>query len=51
MSIATYEEIQVGPLAIRFLVERQASGGSVTVFEFEVPAGAKLPVAQSHDGY
>ena len=51
MSITMNEEIQVGPLAIRFLVEQQASGGSVTVFEFDVPAGAKLPVAHSHDGY
>jgi quercetin dioxygenase-like cupin family protein len=27
------------------------SGGSVAVFEFDVPAGAKLPAAHSHDGY
>ena len=51
MSLATQEEIQVGPLAIRFLVEGQASGGSVAVFEFDVPAGARLPIAHSHDAY
>ena len=45
------EEIRIGPLAIRFLVEGEASGGSVAVFEFDVPAGAKLPAAHSHDGY
>jgi quercetin dioxygenase-like cupin family protein len=45
------EEIRIGQLAIRFLVEGQASGGSVAVFEFDVPAGAKVPVAHSHDGY
>src|ERR1700689_793367 len=45
------EEIRIGPLAIRFLLEGQASGGSVAVFEFDVPAGAKVPVAHSHDGY
>jgi quercetin dioxygenase-like cupin family protein len=45
------EEIQIGPLAIRFLLEGQASGGSVAVFEFDVPAGAKVPAAHSHDGY
>ena len=27
------------------------SAGSVAVFEFDVPAGAKVPVAHSHDGY
>src|SRR5580692_5194009 len=47
----TREEIRIGQLAIRFLVEGEASGGSVAVFEFDVPAGAKVPVAHSHDGY
>ena len=45
------EEIRVGPMAIRFLLEGEASGGSVAVFEFDVPAGARLPGAHSHDGY
>ena len=51
MATSTREEIRVGPLAIRFLVEGEASGGSVAVFEFDVPAGAKVPAAHSHDGY
>ena len=51
MLTSTSEEIRVGPLAIRFLVEGEASGGSVAVFEFDVPAGARLPGAHSHDGY
>ena len=38
-------------MAIRFLVEGEESGGSVAVFEFDVPAGAKVPAAHSHDGY
>jgi quercetin dioxygenase-like cupin family protein len=45
------EEIRVGQLAIRFLVESGDSNGAVAVFEFDVPAGAKVPVAHSHDGY
>ncbi len=49
-AIAT-EEIRVGQVAVRFLLEGQASGGSVAVFEFDVPAGAKVPAAHSHDGY
>jgi quercetin dioxygenase-like cupin family protein len=51
MARSTHEEIKVGELAIRFLVEDETSGGSVTVFEFDVPAGARVPVAHSHDGY
>jgi quercetin dioxygenase-like cupin family protein len=47
----TREEIRIGQLTIRFLVEGEASGGSVAIFEFDIPAGAKMPVAHSHDGY
>jgi quercetin dioxygenase-like cupin family protein len=48
---ATREEIRIGQLAIRFLLEGEASGGSVAAFEFDVPAGAMVPVAHSHDAY
>jgi quercetin dioxygenase-like cupin family protein len=51
MATNTREVIKAGELAIRFLVEGEQSGGSVAVFEFDVPAGAKVPVAHSHDGY
>ena len=51
MATMTSEEIRVGDLAIRFLVEGEESGGSVAVFEFDVPAGAKVAVGHSHDGY
>jgi len=51
MSTTTRDEIRVGSLAIRFLVENEASAGTVAVFEFDVPAGAKLPIAHSHDAY
>jgi quercetin dioxygenase-like cupin family protein len=45
------EEITIGELGIRFLLEGEASGGSVALFEFVVPAGARVPIAHSHDGY
>ena len=51
MSTTVREEIRIGPLAIRFLVEADESGGTVAVFEFDVPAGSKVPVAHSHDAY
>src|SRR3954470_700080 len=51
MTTMTSEEIRIGQLAIRFLVEGEQTGGALAVFEFDVPAGAKVPVAHSHDGY
>jgi len=51
MATSTPEEIKVGEVAIRFLVEGEQSAGSVAVFEFDVPAGARVPVMHSHDGY
>jgi quercetin dioxygenase-like cupin family protein len=51
MATSMREEIRVGDLAIRFLVEGEQSGGSLAAFEFDVPAGAKVAAAHSHDGY
>src|SRR5512142_2575434 len=51
MTGAASEAIHVGDLEIRFLLEGAASGGSVAVFEFDVPAGAKVAAAHSHDAY
>jgi quercetin dioxygenase-like cupin family protein len=45
------EEIRLGQLVVRFLVEGKDSSGSVAMFELEVPAGAKVPIAHSHDAY
>jgi len=41
------EIIQVGPVGIRFLLTGEDSGGSLSIFEFTVPAGEKL-AAPSH---
>ena len=51
MATSTREEIKVGAMAIRFLLEGAESGGSLAVFEFDVPAGAKVASPHSHDGY
>ena len=51
MATVMREEIRVGQLAIRFLVEAEESGGSVAVFEFDVPAGSKVAAGHSHDAY
>jgi len=51
MATSMREEIRVGQLAIRFLVEGEESGGSVAMFEFDVPAGMSVAAGHSHDGY
>jgi len=51
MSTSTREEIRVGEMAIRFLLEGSQTGGSVAIFEFDVSAGARIAGAHSHDGY
>jgi quercetin dioxygenase-like cupin family protein len=48
---ATAETITVEGMEIRFLVEGKDSAGMLAVFEFGVPAGVKIAVAHSHDGY
>jgi quercetin dioxygenase-like cupin family protein len=51
MEATMREEIRVGGMAIRFLVEGAESGGSVAVFEFVVPVGTKVAAGHSHDAY
>jgi hypothetical protein len=43
MAKSPSQEIRIGQIAIRFLLEGEASGGSVAVFEFDVPAAARVP--------
>jgi quercetin dioxygenase-like cupin family protein len=51
MTASTREEIRVGEMTIRFLLEGEQSDGSVAVFEFDVPAGSKVAAPHSHDRY
>jgi quercetin dioxygenase-like cupin family protein len=51
MTATTHEDIRVGEMVIRFLLEGEESGGAIAVFEFDVPAGARVASAHSHDGY
>jgi quercetin dioxygenase-like cupin family protein len=45
------ELIRVGQIGIRFLLEAADTNGSVAMFEFTVPAGAKVPVPHYHKAY
>ncbi len=47
----TYEQISVGPITIRPLIEPSDSNGAIAIHEFAVPAGAGLPVPHYHEAY
>jgi quercetin dioxygenase-like cupin family protein len=45
------ELIQVGQIGVKFLLESADTNGAVAMFEFTVPAGAKVPVPHYHKQY
>ena len=51
MPKTTAEPIQLGALSVRFHVDADESGGSVSIFECEVPADARMPAPHSHDEF
>lgn len=51
MAVTAREEIKIGALSIRFLLEGEESERTVAVFEFDVPAGAAVAAPHSHDAY
>ena len=51
ITTAVQNEIKVGEITVRFVLEGRDSVGAVAIFEFEVPAGARVAAAHSHDGY
>ena len=52
MSLATnHDTITVGVFDLRFLIESTDSNGSAAVFECSVPAGARMPARERHDGF
>jgi len=51
MDSSSAATIQLGAIRVDFLVDADASGGSMTVFECSVPAEARVPVPHSHDAF
>ncbi len=43
--------IKIGQIAIDFLLEAADTGGSLAMFEFAVPVGAKVPLPHYHEHY
>jgi quercetin dioxygenase-like cupin family protein len=50
-TMAAHEEITIGGIEVRFLLEGEQTAGSLAMFEFGVRAGTKVPAPHSHDGY
>lgn len=51
LNASAREEIEVGEMTIRFLLEGEQSDGTMAMFEFDVPAGSRIAAPHSHDGY
>src|SRR5437899_11562264 len=45
------EIIRIGQIGINFLLEAADTNGSVAMFEFMLPVGAKVPLPHSHEHY
>jgi len=45
------ETIKVGQIAVDFLLEGADTNGSAAMFEFTLPAGAKVPVPHYHENF
>src|SRR6516164_3332862 len=45
------EIIRVGQIGIRFLLDANETNGALAMFEFAVPAGARVPAPHSHAHY
>jgi hypothetical protein len=45
------EIIRVGQIEIRFLLEGTETNGQLAMFEFTIPARAKVPLPHSHERY
>src|SRR5262245_17210034 len=50
-TMAAPEEIMIGGISVRFLLEGGETGGSLAMFEFGVAAGTQVPAPHTHDGY
>lgn len=45
------EIIRVGQIEVKFLLDAADTNGSLAMFEFTVPVGAKMPLPHSHQYY
>lgn len=50
-TMAANDEITIGGIAVRFLLEGDETGGALAMFEFGVAAGTTVPAPHSHDEF
>jgi quercetin dioxygenase-like cupin family protein len=50
-TMSSKDEIRIGGIAVRYLVEGHEANNTVAMFEFDVAPGGKVPGPHSHDGY
>jgi len=51
MTTMAQEEIRIGGIDVRFLIEGEQTNGALAMFEFGVAAGTKVPAPHSHDAF
>jgi len=51
MTTMAQEEIRIGGIDVRFLLEGERTSGALAMFEFGVAAGTKVPAPHSHDAF
>ena len=51
MVTSVKEIIHVGPVEIRFLLESKDTAGAISMFEFLVPSGARVPAPHYHESF
>lgn len=51
MPTTTRERIRLGDITVTPVIEGGETGGDLAIHEFTVAAGARVPVAHSHDAY
>jgi quercetin dioxygenase-like cupin family protein len=49
--MSSKDEIRMGGIAVRYLVEGHEANNTVAMFEFDVAPGSKVPGPHSQDGY
>jgi quercetin dioxygenase-like cupin family protein len=48
---ASVEEIRLGGIFLRFLIDGPSSGAPLTIFEMSVEPGTKVPLPHHHEGF
>lgn len=48
---SSVEEIRLGGIVLRFLIDGPSSGSTLSIFEMAVERGARVPIPHHHEGF